>query len=239
MSRLQSRRRRFLYYSVYAWGGPLLITLLTITVQFLPLHLKQATLLPDPGTAPPLFPTQHFVSAGHGQRSCFFKDYIARMAYFHIPVMILLTLNVVFFSLASWALVFGVWNSANDKIRRPFTQRFKIIVWLFFGMGLPWVGDSVTGAIGHTDHPLVFILDIINALNGLIIFLIFIIKKSVINSVKKFIRNLPCSDSVATAGSTRSILSSRLSSSLVKGKTTRSINNANSKSEISSNLSAT
>merc|ERR1719412_2098436 len=102
MSRLQSRRRRFLYYSVYAWGGPLLITLLTLTVQFLPAHLKQATLLPDPG---------------HGQRSCFFKDYIARMAYFHIPVMILLTLNVIFFSLASWALVFGVWNSANDKIR--------------------------------------------------------------------------------------------------------------------------
>ena len=37
------------------------------------------------------------------------------MAYLHIPVMILLTLNILFFVLASWSLVFGIWASSVDN----------------------------------------------------------------------------------------------------------------------------
>merc|ERR1712079_879098 len=65
-------------------------------------------------------------------------------------------------------------------------------------MGLPWVADSITGAIGNTEHVVVFIIDIINALNGLVIFVIFMMKKSVINSIKRFVQGLPQPVRIAT-----------------------------------------
>ena len=77
------------------------------------------------------------------------------------------------------------------RIRQPTKQKFTIVVWLFFGMGLPWVADSITGAIGNNEHVVVFIIDIINALNGLVIFVVFMMKKSVINSIKRFVQGLP------------------------------------------------
>jgi len=154
------------------------------------------------------------------------------MTYLHIPVMVLLTLNILFFLLASWSLVFGIWSSsADNRIRQPTKQKFTIVVWLFFGMGLPWVADSITGAIGNTEHVLVFILDILNALNGLVIFVIFMMKKSVINSIRRFVRGIPQPTEFANS------LRKTMSTMSTTGSTVTSMSFYSSRKSLSETLS--
>jgi len=217
MNRMHGKRKRFIYYSMYAWGVPLIFSIFTIIIEFLPDSYKQDLIIPDPG---------------HGQRSCFFQNYAAKMTYLHIPVMVLLTLNILFFLLASWSLVFGIWSSsADNRIKQPTKQKFTIVVWLFFGMGLPWVADSITGAVGNTEHVLVFILDILNALNGLVIFVIFMMKKSVINSIRRFVRGIPQPTEFANS------LRKTMSTMSTTGSTVTSMSFYSSRKSLSETLS--
>ena len=68
--------------------------------------------------------------------------------------------------------------------RRP-QQSLAIVIWLFFITGVPWLADSITGTFGGTEYLAVFLIDTVNAFNGLIIFLLFIVKKSVLKAVRE------------------------------------------------------
>ena len=63
-------------------------------------------------------------------------------------------------------------------------KRFWIVLWLFFTMGLPWIVDSFSGFFKDKHHIFTFGFDIINALQGLIIFLIFTLKDGINNSLQ-------------------------------------------------------
>ena len=71
--------------------------------------------------------------------------------------------------------------------RRP-QQSLSIVIWLFFITGVPWLADSITGTFGGTEYLAVFLIDTLNAFNGLIIFLLFIVKKSVLKAVREHFR---------------------------------------------------
>ena len=68
--------------------------------------------------------------------------------------------------------------------RRP-QQSLAIVIWLFFITGVPWLADSITGTFGGTEYLAVFLIDTVNAFNGLIIFLLFIVKKSVLKALRE------------------------------------------------------
>jgi hypothetical protein len=51
IQRIKRKRRRFLYYSVYAWGGPLLIVLVTLVVRLFLLSPPTARWSCAPGTS--------------------------------------------------------------------------------------------------------------------------------------------------------------------------------------------
>jgi len=184
VERSLSKRRRFMYYSLYAWGCPLVVSIITMTAQHLPGQYRQ-----------------YIYTPGIGEESCFLKTDLGKFFYFFLPVSVLIALNIIFFLLASWSLAFGVWApAANDRIKRRTTQRFMIVVELFFIMGLNWIGEIVTWAVswgyGTRAWQAALFFDIVNALQGFIIFVIVVMKSRIIKSIKRFFLGLPVPTSV-------------------------------------------
>ena len=71
------------------------------------------------------------------------------------------------------------------RVRQPNKQRFGIVIRLFFVMGIPWTVDCVSGFLEfNDDHIVVFVFDVINALQGLIIFFLFTLTYGTIKSFK-------------------------------------------------------
>ena len=70
--RIRSKRRRTVQYTLYAWGLPALITLVSLIVDYSPMEVS----LPRPD---------------HGTRTCFFNNRAAKVAYqqvhFHIHII--------------------------------------------------------------------------------------------------------------------------------------------------------
>ena len=69
-------------------------------------------------------------------------------------------------------------------------KRFWIVLWLFFTMGLPWIMDCLSGFFKDKHHIFTFGFDIINALQGLIIFLIFTLKDGINKSLQIMCREV-------------------------------------------------
>ena len=187
--RIRSKRRRTVQYTLYAWGLPALTTLVSLLVDLSPIEVN----LPRPD---------------HGTRTCFFNNRAAKVAYqqvhFHLllqgpccnhnplqaPISILLALNVIFFLLASHAICLGIWApSASENIRQPRMQRFLIVIWLFIAMGLPWTLDLVSGYMHDWENNTTMLLiDMITALQGFMIFLIYTLKFGLWNNLVQFLR---------------------------------------------------
>ena len=106
------------------------------------------------------------------------------------PISILLALNVIFFLLASHAICLGIWApSASENIRQPRMQRFLIVIWLFIGMGLPWTLDLVSGYMHVWENDAtILLIDMITALQGFMIFLIYTLKFGLWKKLVRFLR---------------------------------------------------
>ena len=86
---------RFRYYALWSWGGPALITGVTVLMQYLPTSLTDGYQLPEIGRCTCVF----------GQEGAIY--------YMHIVIAPMLVFNLVLFSFSSWSLCCGVW--AADK----------------------------------------------------------------------------------------------------------------------------
>ena len=106
------------------------------------------------------------------------------------PISILLALNVIFFLLASHAICLGIWApSASENIRQPRVQRFLIVIWLFIAMGLPWTLDLVSGYMQNWENDAtILLIDMITALQGFMIFLIYTLKFGLWKKLVRFLR---------------------------------------------------
>merc|ERR1719400_2979071 len=108
IQRIRSKQRRIVQYTLYAWGLPAFITMLSFIVNMSPEQLS----LPKPD---------------HGTRTCFFNNRAAKVVYQQGPISLLLALNIVFFLLSSHAICLAIWApSASENIRQPRVQRFLI-----------------------------------------------------------------------------------------------------------------
>jgi len=174
--------RKFIYYSVYAWGSSLVVSAITILMESLPESM-----------------TENLMTPNIGVHSCFFQSNLSKMIYFHAPVSLLLTANIIFFIMSSWSLLMGVWApSATDRIKQQTKQRFMVVVELFFVMGLNWVAEIISWALGwsmglQSISKISMVFDIANSLQGFIIFIIVVLKSRTIKSIKKFWHGIPVS----------------------------------------------
>ncbi|CAG0901853.1 unnamed protein product [Darwinula stevensoni] len=159
-------RRKFLRYSLYAWGGPLVLGTAAAIADFSPTIINLAW--------KPRFGLNHCWFAG-GRWAIF--------VYFYGPVAGLLIANSVFFALTAKNLLQHRKETSDLQISNPNNERrFSIYLKLFVVMGVTWLAEVLSWKIGPSSAWYIF--DIINALQGSFIFFIFACKKRVFHQLK-------------------------------------------------------
>ncbi|XP_047994348.1 probable G-protein coupled receptor Mth-like 4 [Leguminivora glycinivorella] len=141
--------RKFLLYALYAWGAPAVLTSIVIIVNYVPgSHMRP----------------------GIGYNQCWFLDIKRTWIYMYSVLTILMSANVAIFVYASvflWKQTFA--SSHLQALRHKSWMMFR----LFIIMGLPWIFEMVTSLT--PAHGFWVVLDIINCLQGLIVFLILVV----------------------------------------------------------------
>nr|XP_012141819.1 PREDICTED: G-protein coupled receptor Mth2 isoform X2 [Megachile rotundata] len=189
VSRDRSHHKQFLSYCLYAWGLSLFITvfgILSDKMEILPNELR------------PNF----------GAESCWFisqPNLYGDLLFFRGPIAIQLTLNVVFFILTSErcskvkAEIRRVADPSDPRSKRFHADktnlqipkfRFIMNVKLFIVMGISWIAEIISSFINqYTNYTwqeqIFYATDALNCLQGVLIFVLFVMKKRVYQALKK------------------------------------------------------
>ncbi|XP_022917482.1 G-protein coupled receptor Mth2-like isoform X16 [Onthophagus taurus] len=202
-------RKRFIYYCLYSWGLPLIMT--SIVVVMTMEHLKDSIF---------------FTAIGDGQ--CWFKNGLSTGIYFYFPIAILLITNIVLFAITALKIrnvqrdtkVLNAKDSSKhekDKQRideynsepcyliEPVKNRgmqvydfldvdnsclgFNLYIKLLFAMGVNWSMEVISWLVqwqsNNVPTYIWYITDFCNAMYGVLIFFIFVFKKNIWIMLKK------------------------------------------------------
>ncbi|KAL5291457.1 hypothetical protein ACFFRR_010700 [Megaselia abdita] len=187
-----NERKRFAIYSLYAWGFACLFLMATITAQL--------TSFINPDWKP------HIGS----DEFCWLnvKTGWSALLYFFGPIMIIISVNVVLFILTSLK-IHSVQRemakiTAKDDSRKNLNNekdRFGLFLRLFIVMGVTWMMEIISYMVGDQSQyaKLFYLSDICNAVQGFIIFALFVLKKKVKDLMtKRFSKRLNSIGSVST-----------------------------------------
>lgn len=154
--------RRFIWYSVYAWGLPLVIVAVGQILDNVPTTI----LRPNFGVV-----------------KCWFADRMSMLAYFYGPIAVILLSNLIFFVLTAIRLHQTRLDSAFATKNQQNKQNCMVIFGLFVLMGIGWVTEIVTWSIPDSVYYSIP-TDILNILTGLFIFCIFVCKRKVLRLLR-------------------------------------------------------
>lgn len=149
-------RKKFILYSIHGWITPLLLTIITGMVEAL--H--------DGKLNPRL------------SKYCWFqkKDKELAFLYFFGPISIILGVNTVLFVITVYKLCTIGRGSKNVMKRSVRNDMFMIYFKLIFVMGLWWTMEIVSVGVGGDDQHW-NVTDMINALQGVFIFIVYTCKR--------------------------------------------------------------
>ncbi|XP_011179744.1 probable G-protein coupled receptor Mth-like 2 [Zeugodacus cucurbitae] len=178
-----SEHKRLLYYSLYAWGLPAVMTIITVIIQY--------SSLPDE------------LKPGIGDTVCFLKtnDWSA-MLYFHGLFLLLISFNIVVFYLTV-KHVFSVRSNlqmlrsheqAEDRINRLRVLQENIwqFLRLFIIMGINWLLEIFAYLLDRIkEYEVIFyIINAFTASQGIILFIILVMTKKNRKIIKKAIKDI-------------------------------------------------
>lgn len=163
-TRTATAGRRFLWYSLYAWGSALVIALVAAVLQQQPL-------------------SSGIITPNFDNMFCWFTDKKRIWIYFYSWVSLVLATNIVFFALVMVILIKGQRNSMLRRSREMNRERMWLYVKLFLVMGVTWIAEVVSYQHGKCAEWMV--MDIINALEGVTLFLVFILNRSTLNKIRE------------------------------------------------------
>ena len=157
----------FVIYCLCGWGGPLCFLIVALIAH----HIEGQHLKP-----------------GIGELSCWFNGLKQTWAYFYGPIGTLLTLNIVYLGLTSWRLWHQYRDYSGSKLR---ALRFKCLLYvkLILVMGVTWIFEVVSYAVG-SKNDLWIPTDILNTLQGLVIFLLLVAMRKRVR--KLLAKKRPC-----------------------------------------------
>ncbi|KAG5681897.1 hypothetical protein PVAND_011303 [Polypedilum vanderplanki] len=192
---------RFLFYSLYAFGLPIFLTLLVFIIDSW--KLVPEYYLPD-----------------FGEKRCWMRESRTIEAiYIYTPISIIMVINVVLYSVTAYRIwtvqkeTSVIRNGESQKHSKmdADTDRFFLYLRLFIIMGVTWITESISWVF---ENSIVFyVSDFLNCIQGLIIFLLFVwkpkVKKLIVRRYRS-IRKLPPATSQITNSRTET---SRISSS--------------------------
>ncbi|XP_043209801.1 probable G-protein coupled receptor Mth-like 1 isoform X2 [Amphibalanus amphitrite] len=164
----RSLRNRFIRHSLYAWGVPLLMTCLLAFFNYVPYDVipKGAILRPD-----------------LGERKCFLSGKDQELYYFYVPIFIVTGVNILFFVATAYTLYQAEKSSRILNRKRTARDRLKVYVNLFIIMEVSWIAECLSTQIGPIQAW--YFTDIINASQGLLIFLLFIGRSSTRQTIRE------------------------------------------------------
>merc|ERR1719384_1996783 len=120
--------------------------------------------------------------------------------YFYLVVAFILLLNIVCFLLTGFSLFSHWWQMrglAQGSINELFKTQLLTVTKLFFIMGIPWTFDVISAAWRHAhaesrsqSYTLRVLLDMLNLLTGVLIFISLICNKTVWAALKSSISKL-------------------------------------------------
>nr|XP_034832195.1 G-protein coupled receptor Mth2-like [Maniola hyperantus] len=159
-------RRKFLTYSIYAWGAPLAMTILFILLET---NVIDVTSMP------------RFIKPNIIANKCFLGE-TERMYYLYTPLLILILCNWAFYSMTAYA----IWQTKRDARTMGVTctpnnikERLKIFLKLSLVMGISWILEIVSAS--KPDLAIWYVTDLYNLLIGVAIFIIVVCNKKVYN----------------------------------------------------------
>uniref|UniRef100_A0A182N959 G-protein coupled receptors family 2 profile 2 domain-containing protein n=1 Tax=Anopheles dirus TaxID=7168 RepID=A0A182N959_9DIPT len=163
-----SERRKFLYYSLYAWGAPLLV------VGFV--ALLDNTEFIHESMRPQIGMDRCFVS----------EERLIGFLYMYLPLLVLVGANVLFFAVTAvriYRMEQATASALSGESRRHTKYekdryRFSLYLRLFIIMGVTWTMEIITWAVGGGTW-LIYLVDICNCLTGVFIFVLFVWKQKV------------------------------------------------------------
>ncbi|XP_023034008.2 G-protein coupled receptor Mth [Drosophila willistoni] len=195
---------RFLVYNLYAWGGPLLFTIL-ISILDQVLSSDNTDLNWIPGV---------FYSG------CWIKTFDwSAMVYFYGPMLILIIFNTTLFILTAFEIIkvkkelrnIVKHHERKQKLNSD-KQRYSFFLRLFLLMGVSWSFEIVSYLVQHYDvwSYIFLIADIFHYSQGGIILLLFVLKRNVYESCRNRIQGKEKSSSVLSQ-SNRALLKNKSS----------------------------
>ncbi|KAF4529143.1 hypothetical protein B566_EDAN017471 [Ephemera danica] len=163
-----SELRKFQRYCIYAFGVPFILMLVTIGVDHSGLDHSN-----------PFKPNI-------GITRCWFeKDSSAILLYFYGPLGLLLLMNIFLFIFVGYKLASAGFLSKTMPSDNEQRYRKRVILFVKMSalMGIPWVMEIVSWAVGGEDHYWYF-TDIINILRSVFVFFMFCCKPKVWEMLK-------------------------------------------------------
>ncbi|XP_046390307.1 G-protein coupled receptor Mth2-like [Ischnura elegans] len=166
---LRQDTRKFVYYSLYAWGSPVMMFIITSVMQFTPG-------LPD-----------HIIKPEFGKIKCYFSSRESQGAYLYWPIITLLLTNIIMFIITS--IKISQVDRDSSILRRnccsavdTIKERFVLYIKLFVVMGLSWIMDFIAWIVPAPKYYFYF-TEIWNALQGVLIFIIFTCKRGILSTI--------------------------------------------------------
>ncbi|XP_015110799.1 G-protein coupled receptor Mth2 [Diachasma alloeum] len=165
--------RLFFYYSLWAWTPPAILIIVSMIMDLSP-------------TVP-----MTYIKPNFGSQSCWFESDVEAMPYFYVPVGLLLIANIVLFTMTAVAITHHQRDldlrrlrqdrETNRDERRTLSRLkrlFLVCLSLFFLMGMNWAMEMISWWAG--GDPLAWsAFDLVNALQGILVFGIFVLRKPI------------------------------------------------------------
>ncbi|XP_046383439.1 G-protein coupled receptor Mth2-like [Ischnura elegans] len=164
------QKSHFLKYFIFALAVPVIIILVSLVMDLTP---------SIPST---------FLKPQFGVGSCWFLTDAAALPYFYGPITLLIIGNIILFALTAWKIIQRSREEVSQaramemngiQVIRYENKALKVCFSLFILMGVNWTMEIISWAAGNRGGMVLksvwYFTDMCNSLQGLFIFIIFII----------------------------------------------------------------
>ncbi|GFY24624.1 g-protein coupled receptor Mth2 [Trichonephila clavipes] len=159
------KRTQFIFYSIYSWGMPLIITTISVVLDY----------TEDVPT---------WIKPGYGKKdTCWITSIMAKTIFFSIPAFSLFLANGAFFIMSAFIIKNNTMNSVSDQQRQTARLNFVLYVRLGLMMGVTWLLGIIATISDSND--LWLISDLLNSLQGLFVFLLFTCSRKVFKHIRE------------------------------------------------------
>ncbi|XP_025410050.1 G-protein coupled receptor Mth-like [Sipha flava] len=164
-NKIENEKKKYIIYSIYAWGCSIGITVLTALAEFTEIFGDCLDIKPN-----------------FGRKGCWFSNKPSVGVFFYLPIGILLLTNFLLFLFTAFRIVF-IRRDTSKVLNRQTNQnkiRLSLYLKLFCLMGVTFVFEVISWAVQVPPYYW-YATDAVNSLRGVFVFFIFCWKRSVMN----------------------------------------------------------